>query len=163
MNPSDEHEKIIALDPGGTTGWATAIIDYRVLETIEAGQVKFEASGLWKFLEAFDPDWIVCETFRYRLGGREGTDLRAVKWIGICELYSMMHDKRLRMQEPHVQGAKSSHWNNEKVKAAGLWIPNHPHAMSATKHLLYFLTFKAGSQLWDAARNHHLQRYAPQQ
>lgn len=163
MNPSDEHEKVLALDPGGTTGWATAVIDYRTLETIEAGQVRFEASGLWHFLEGFEPDYIVTESFTYRLGGRHGTDLTAVKWIGICELYCMQKDKRLRFQEPSIQGSKTAYWNTQKVKDVGLWLPNHPHAMSATKHLLYFLTFKKGSTLWDAARNPLLQPYAPQQ
>ena len=139
--------RIMALDPGGTTGWATAIIEDSMLETIECGQEKYDALNLWVTLIHYAPHYLVCETFRYRTQSRAGLDLTSVKWIGICELYAQQAGDacELKMQEP---SEGKGFWTDEKLKKAGLFIRGKPHSRDAMRHLLYFLTFKAGSRMW---------------
>jgi len=155
--------RIIALDPGGTTGWATAIIEDHTLETIECGQGVFTALGLWTMFIAYAPHYIVCETFRYRTQSRAGLDLSSMKWIGICELYTEQSGDAclLKMQEP---SEGKGFWHNGKLKDAGLYVPGKPHSMDGLRHLLYFLTFKAGSQMWQRSSEYpFLNQYVQQQ
>jgi hypothetical protein len=153
--------RIVALDPGGTTGIAQAIIEDYVVTKILGGEQRYMASGLYAMLEAFDPDYIVCETFEFRNASRAGLDLTSAKLIGVCELYAEHHGVHLKMQEPSVQGPRAF-WTDAKLKAAGLYLPGKQHSRSAMKHLMYFLTFKKGSTLWHDAENHFLRRFAQQ-
>lgn len=155
--------RILALDPGGTTGWATAQIIDKEITDIQTGQRRFEAVGIWELIRWAKPHYIVCETFRYRKQPREGLDLTSMKWIGICELYAQQVPLNctLKMQEP---SEGKGYWKDDKLKAAGVYVPGKPHSMDALRHLLYFLTFKAGSTMWlKTSKYHFLNQYVRQQ
>lgn len=143
-----QETRIIAFDPGGTTGWAIVTIESGELRSIESGQGKYRALDLWTMLISYAPHYIVCETFRYRTQSRAGLDLTSMKWIGVFELYCQQTpgNCHLKMQEP---SEGKGFWTDEKLKKAGLFIRGKPHSRDAVRHLAYFLTFKAGSRMWQ--------------
>lgn len=140
---------VVALDPGTTTGWADFI------EHIGEGQSHWlrlqlgpdsHNKVLWDRLRHIKPDHIVCESFTYQVRpDRRKVVLDSVEYIGVARLYSQVTDTPLHMQSPSQ--AKGL-WTDDKLRSLGLWIPNHPHSMDATRHLLYFMTITLKDLRW---------------
>ena len=138
---------VAAFDPGGTTGAAILLEDGSVVQE----QYK-ELLQIWYLLEAQGPKLdLVVERFQFRYGGgRSRVDLSAVEVIGILKLYNQMYSwsedaPKLYLQTPSQ--AKNL-WTDSKLKHLGLWIPGKPHAMDATRHLLYHLVVTKGDRTW---------------
>lgn len=139
--------RILALDPGGTTGWAI----YQHGMDWDRGQLTGQHhDDLWQLIDTYYPDTLVYERFLYQR--REVTKgvslvLDSLEYIGVAKLWIQRNPKgrRLVEQTPH-QGKHL--WTDDKVKALGLWLPGLPHAMDATRHLLYFLAITQGESSW---------------
>jgi hypothetical protein len=139
--------KVVALDPGGTTGWASAEWERFKpfnpdLRHYGPGSHHGELAGA---LTNFKPDVVVCEDFRYRQ--QANAILVSVEYIGVVKLF--VHTYRTTLLV--MQGADVAHgsgvWDDNKLKKASLWLPNRRHAMDALIHLLHFLTVnKKGPQ-----------------
>jgi hypothetical protein len=150
--------RVLALDPGGTTGWATYTAQRLrdpVEEKWEYYDEKFDCNEigpeehhqrLWTLLELQHTAefTIVCESFEFRIhdNQRDNVELISREYIGITKLYTIQRPASLRMQT----AAKAKGFipdkgpqANVKLRQAGLWVPSHKPAMDAMRHLLYFL------------------------
>jgi hypothetical protein len=150
----DSPIKVIALDPGGTTGWAKGLIrDYKMHAI--SGQDKWNHLELYNAIELFKPDIIICERFDYRKGGKKqvGVELISREYIGVVELYVQMRDAefkagsgyfvQLYMQMPTE--ALGGYWKEDsKLKEDNMFMIGKPHANDAMRHLLQWYSFKQG-------------------
>jgi hypothetical protein len=148
---------IVALDPGGTTGWACCEIK-EVAQSIDergslrvnedyvytAGQIGPEQhhKKLWDALL----DWrdstqhlhLVVESFQFRQGRqRANIVLDSLEYIGVAKLFATMNTSRVSIALQTPASAKGF-VSDSKIKRLGLWRPGAPHANDATRHLLYY-------------------------
>lgn len=134
--------KLIAFDPGGTTGWC--IVDYTPLGAFSSE--RFTACGqlgdqhyvqLYDLLTVQRPNIIVCERFDY-VGGKTNVDLMAKEYIGVIELWVR---KNSPPRLPVVMQSRSlkDFWDNDKLKKLGLYKRGMPHANDAIRHTLVWL------------------------
>jgi hypothetical protein len=143
---------ILALDPGGTTGYCfrgpSAVIKY--------GELPLSAGGhhlaLWKLLvdcraeiQSHDSDApfiIVCERFDFRKDdqARAKIDYIAREYIGVVRLYDQSTDNQVLMR---LQGANEAKgfWDDGKLRRIGMYYSRSKHARDATRHYLYYVTF----------------------
>src|SRR5262252_1214169 len=137
--------RIIALDPGGTTG--VAIFQNQpisegwnidsLFNLVQLAE-KEHHKKLWQLLTGQDPDVVVCERFDSPmpvLGGPGSVNIDAREYIGVTKLYCYLTGKPCVMQTR----ASRNLWTPDKLRKLGLWIPEQKHAMDALRHLLYFL------------------------
>lgn len=132
----------VALDPGGTTGYAQ-------IEYSEDGGYSFwtdQLKGqhhlhLYGLLEEQEPKAIACERFTYQR--RDKVVLDSVEYIGVAKMFSQRTGTPLIIQTPSQ--AKNL-WTDEKLKKLGLYRENMPHAMDAMRHLLYYVTVSLGDR-----------------
>lgn len=138
--------KIIALDPGVTTGYAEGVINDEGFMKVRCGQAAYTHLDLYEALRLRTPDFIVCESFEFRKL-QQGVNYYPVEMIGVVNLYVQTREKQdtiyLYMQPPSTQGDKA-HWTDSKLKESNVYRPGVPHGRSALKHLLYWYEFGAG-------------------
>lgn len=148
---------IIALDPGGTTGWASLSFepskplrggyegDISHLDPLwNVGQMgpNEHHKQLYNFLEERDNGdlSVVCESFEFRQGKqREGINLMSREYIGLVKLFR--DDRRVPTFFQTAAQAKMF-VTDEKIKALDLWWPGKKHAMDAMRHLVTYLVQK---------------------
>lgn len=136
-------KRIVALDPGGTTGWAsyTEYEDPAVMK-FDWGQIGPEEHHLklhnFLGLQQTDEFKIVCESFEFRQGKqRANINLISKEYIGIAKLFAAE-----RLRSPVVfqtAGAAKGFVTDPKLKIMGLWVPGKQHARDALRHLLYYM------------------------
>lgn len=148
--------KLMAIDPGGTTGIAIVDLESYEIRTLELGPEEHHL-GLDLLLVNERPDILVVEEFTYRVVESKGTKMPGIilvskEYIGICKLYVAIQNIegdglcRLIMQTPSQGGGGYKHkgfWTNDKLKRLGLY--NAPegrqHMADALRHALYWITF----------------------
>lgn len=141
----------VALDPGGTTGWATVEFEemYNPLtEEVEVVDVKWHRghigptghhSELYNFLgslatEKFE---VITESFEYRNRSRAGLVLVSLEYIGVTQLFCNERNIRLTKQTAAMGKGFAK---DDNLKRLGLWYGTRwKHAMDATRHLIYFI------------------------
>lgn len=146
--------KLLALDPGATTGVCIATIEGQDV-LLEPSEGRISPLGLYNILETltalYDFDTsvaVIYEDFQFRQGVRTGLDLTPARLIGIIELWEERCASAIGFycQQPSVQGAKA-YWSDARLKELGVyWAHGKGHARSATKHMLHWIKFGAGAQ-----------------
>lgn len=157
-------KKILALDPGGTTGWAL----YQDM-TVEGDQYDcppaimsgdFYTIGqigpeehhgrLWHLFQHQQPTMIVCESFEFRQfdGHRTGIRLDSKEYIGLVKLWRELEGTPVVFQTASLG---KTFCTDDKIKALNLWTPGHKHAMDAMRHLLTYMVQR--ERRYDIARN----------
>jgi hypothetical protein len=130
----DHRVRIVALDPGITTGWATWNDGLpRLVDTL---QYRDSLQFIWHKLQLDSPNVIVCENFTYQQ--RTKVELYPVEVIGVVKLFAQINDIPVYFQTP-AQAKKF--WTDDKLRVLGFYSPAQPHGMDAVRHLLYHLTF----------------------
>lgn len=142
--------RIVALDPGGTTGWAT-YTEYPEADKPEqkfaCGQIgPFEHhKDLYDFLgmQQTDDTIVVCESFEYRNERRPGLVLISKEYIGVAKLFVAergfeSEENFLHYKEQTASKAKGF-VKDTNLQKLGLWSSGFPHAMDAMRHLLYYM------------------------
>lgn len=138
-----ERLRIVAFDPGGTTGVAAWHSNARKISRDQLGPEEHHDT-LESLLHSFNPDVMVTERFDYR--PKQGhADLTPVEYIGVMKLYGLRNNVEL-VQQKQLKGHKGL-WTDDKIKALDLWIPGQPHAMDATRQLLFYMT-EQGHRYW---------------
>ena len=143
-------ECMLALDPGLTTGYCFATHRDRRLYLIP-GQYKF---SLWELdsllLSLPNQPWthIIYEDFQYRNRARAGLDLTPVKMIGIIEYRECMPNSRIGFHKQSAAEGKGF-YTDAKLKELGVYVKGLKHGNDATRHLLHWINFKAGSRIID--------------
>lgn len=151
--------RIIALDPGGTTGVATFVftggyitshadIDFSLFELREDNHHEH----LYNDLDNFQPTRIVCESFEFRQHidknkAKMKVELISKEYIGVAELYAQQNVVPIHYQTASAAKGMIPDVGPEKdVKLKQLgW--SHPtpggHQNDAARHGTYFLARKA--------------------
>jgi hypothetical protein len=153
--------KIIAFDPGITTGYAQGILKDDIDEPmyVTTGEGKWSHMDLWKFCNGYTPNFIIYERFLARHSRyRQGVELKSREMIGVLELYCEMYASSVVLQNP-MKGGKSStfdnvnssYFNDERLKKDAIYKSGKPHANDAARHLLYWYWFGSGGQ-FDSRR-----------
>jgi hypothetical protein len=134
--------KVLALDPGVTTGYATGIIRDGFM-TVTSDQEVWNHLDLHIFLNGFQPDHIVCERFDFRQKV-DKLELFSRELIGIVQLYVRMHEaeNKLYMQSPGE--VLRGYFSNARLKEDAVYNRGKPHANDAMRHLLHWYQFKQG-------------------
>lgn len=139
--------KILAIDPGVTTGMARLNRTPDKFEIIETWEEKFSHRDFWDELHIEVPNLIIIENFIHTQVSR--VNLYPAELIGIASLFvEIMHWVPIQLVKQNPD--KRKWWTMEKIKAINLWESGKPHAMDALKHLLVYETFTAGNQKYIA-------------
>ena len=137
--------RVIALDPGVTTGYAIGeIVAGQML--VVTGQEKWVHSELYGFLEDNTPDTLISERFEFRNRARSGLELFSRELIGVVHLYAqlvMAPPHEPVMQMPSVIGG---FFTDKQLKKDGLFTEARPHSNDACRHLLHWFMFGSGFQ-----------------
>jgi len=155
-------DRILAFDPGGTTGWALqqVVDDYHrpINPRISLGHI--DGNGyhkiLLEFLHETVPSTIVYERFDYRMKKRK-VELEAVEYIGVIKLYSQMTNCPI-IEQPQMKDT-NSFWDNDKLKALGIYTVGVTHSNDAARQLLHYITHTLKDISWvrelqnDASQN----------
>lgn len=126
--------RILAFDPGGTTGYK--LYDSET-DTFSGGQLEPNHHfKLWSMLNDLKINAVVYETFEYRNKSRAGLVLDSREYIGIIRLFEAMYSIPTTKQTPaQAKGFVS----DARLKRGGLWVPGHPHENDACRHLIYYM------------------------
>lgn len=123
--------RVIAIDPGGTTGWCL-VDDNRVSSTGQLSGAHY--AELYNLLGILEPSIVVCERFVHR--STFGVDQVALEYIGVIKLFCQARELDLRM---HTAAMAKQFWTDPKVKKIGLWKANQRHAVDAIRHALTYI------------------------
>ena len=156
----EPNSRIIALDPGGTTGWATHSWFQVDEETYDRSWACGQLSGdhhndLDVLLgnQHLHRYTIICESFQqYR--ELDSPELVALEYIGVVKRFSQERNVKLIFQSSS-QGkiGTSSFVRRRNLERLGLWSSGRRHAMDAYGHLLTYMINRAAS---SAARKYRL-------
>lgn len=149
---------ILALDPGGTTGWCYYDPNMQLkLDNVARGQISDQNhyKKLFDFLidvaekRVTAPLHIITERFEFRKEDQERDKIEYIsaEYNGVVKLFGQMYRdsgvKIILQSASQVKGTKinPAFWTDDKLKKLALWIPGQRHAMDATRHYLYYRTF----------------------
>lgn len=136
--------RLLALDPGGTTGWATVEPDRNtVIDIWEWGQLGPDEhhEALWILLCTYQPDVLIYERFKYQrrqLDAGVSVVLDSVEYIGVVKIW-MAAGRLIPVELVPQEMASKEWWTDDKLKRVNLYKANARHANDATRHLLYYL------------------------
>jgi len=139
--------RVIALDPGVTTGYAIGVIDGGHMYVV-TGEERWNHLAFWVFLHENDPDVVISERFEFRNKARKGLELFSRELIGVANLYvqigySKPHE--LVLQNP-LKDNESTFFNDDRLKKDKIHKAGKGHANDAARHLLTWYQFRSGFQ-----------------
>jgi len=137
--------RVLALDPGGTTGWATYTTEAEGVKPYDRLDFTSGHLGPEKHHQALEVllgnqrttyFTVVCERFQDRVG-EHSINLMAREYIGVVERWCQENETQLVMQTPAYAKGFILDYN---LKEAGLWDgPKWKHANDAKRHLLSYM------------------------
>jgi len=145
--------KVIALDPGRTTGYAVGLIQPHEPMGVISGQAEWDERQIYEQLSMGKPDIVVYEKFE---SGRQNA-YRAIKHknydvdlfprnlIGVINLYCSQNNIKAYEQSP-AKGLGGHFRLDSVLQQAGVYKIANPHANDAMRHLLQWYTFGSGFQ-----------------
>lgn len=142
--------KILAIDPGVTTGYCLAEIrnvnqSTKILIDLHPSQMVDDVDGVWDKLDEIKPRYIVCEDFEFRQKSRAGLVLFSVQVIGVVRLYEIKAEHQIAVYLQKASQGKG-YYTDKMLRDVGLYKRGIPHGTDALRHLCHWLTFGAGSQ-----------------
>lgn len=156
-------QRILALDPGGTTGWAMwqeggwdEQREEVVPELYTEGQIGPSQHHylLWQYLKSVRAGFnltVVCESFEFRQQAqRNNLNLMSKEYIGIVKLFGEIERinvvfQTAAMAKPFITDAK--------LKVMGRWVPGKKHSNDAYRHLLYYMITHGHQDLVESWKN----------
>lgn len=128
--------KVLAVDPGGTTGWATYDDG-----TVQRGQFPGGIDGIdTLMIMALTSDVVVIE--KYTIGGRTVKFSRqtdALEITGALKWYARRSGIEVVMQQP---AEAKRLFTDERLRAHGWWAVGEEHARDALRHMGFYLARK---------------------
>jgi hypothetical protein len=133
---------MLAIDPGGTTGYCHGEYDGETL-LLRPGQQRFTEAELFKFMhDSWQKNfYLIYERFHYRNKARPGLDLTAPKLIGVIELFCQ--SERLHYF-PQMPSEAMGYWTDDQLRRFNVYVKGMPHCRDAMRHLLQWWQFKYG-------------------
>lgn len=157
-------KRILALDPGGTTGWTSWTENTGLPNRgVNLSEWNFGHLGpgehhlrLDEFLgdQQVEDFTVVCESFEFRQHDdfRSGVVLDSKEYIGVLKRFRQermdhLGQKMVFQTAGLAKGfipdkAKNGLEANAKLKAIGLYNPGMKHTNDATRHLVYYMVNK---------------------
>jgi hypothetical protein len=153
---------VVALDPGGTTGWCVIGVhpdamsgdpQVKILDNVEfwtagqfVGNEDDQCDEVVELIEAWPSARLVTELFtlRSRVTSPEIFALERMNAI----LRWAIRPRYMVFQQPSLAMTTIT---DERQKEMGFWIPGQEHARDATKHALTFLKRQRDRQIKAAA------------
>jgi hypothetical protein len=142
--------RILALDPGETTGlaffdttdpgWAGAI------DQVKTWPIDHGIRNLGILLDEMKPNYVVYESYNvysWKADQHKGSSVPTIQVIGIIQTLCVQRNIPFSSQTP--QNAKTF-CTDDKLKAWGLWTPGKKHGRDATRHACFWLLFNAPTQ-----------------
>lgn len=136
-------QKLLSIDPGETTGYAT--FNEGVLA--ETGQIAVKKEGLQAIHEVFNTqyfNYIVIEDYRIypnKLRQHVLNDVFTVKVIGALE-FMFTTRSHVPVRVVYQMAAMPRGFvTNDKMKEWDMWAVAKPHAREAVRHGAYYLLF----------------------
>jgi hypothetical protein len=141
--------RIVAFDPGGTTGWATwhGITLLPGTNGFNSGQMgpgdhHKQLFDFISFEQGSDELHVVTESFEYRQQQRTTVVLVSKEYIGVMKYWMEERGRRGRDRfYEQTAGKVKPFWSDDKLKKLGLWNVGQNHANDAMRHLLHHMTF----------------------
>ncbi len=149
--------RIISLDPGGETGWATFTGD-RILPITPGEKVQYENEQwqcgtftnpehhlelyLWLQEQQVETTHIVCESFEYRNVNKPGLELTSREHIGVTKLFCQQWQVMLYLQTASMGKITDRSFTKKiHLQRLGFWQAGeeHKHEMDAYGHLLWYM------------------------
>jgi hypothetical protein len=154
---------LLALDPGGTTGWAEAIWNPEPFNSTppklhSLDQIKFTSGQigpeehhqeLWELLEKAHRWWeiseeappldLICESFEFRqhintTHAKTKVELISKEYIGLVKLFAIQYPQVSTFFQ--TASAAKTLITDGKIKLLDLWTPGKVHANDAKRHIL---------------------------
>jgi hypothetical protein len=141
----------LAIDPGVTSGTCLAWHDGTVL-LVAPDEFPY---GLWamydlcRAIEGYKgSSHIIYEDFQYRQNSPTRLNLMPVKMIGVIECCAESAKGEIQYwRQTAAQG--KAFYSDARLKQLGIYRKGRKHGRDATRHLMQWLTFGAGSQFYD--------------
>lgn len=135
--------RILAIDPGITTGVVIALIpaDGPVLLSID--QARLDHMAYWTLLLHVAPHFLVCESFEYRNRARDNLELYSCELIGITKLYEQTFTTTALKMQPASMGKSVS---DAMLRKQNLYVRGNPHGRDALRHFVYWFQNGQGFQ-----------------
>lgn len=136
--------KLMGVDPGGTSGLCLYDVATRELKRIQIGPSEHHCD-LRNLLSDYAPNLVVTERFDYRRR-QEHAELISVEYIGVMKEWCSRTNTGL-VQQQQLKGHRGL-WTDAKLKALDLYVPGKPHAMDATRQVLFYEVTVLGDNYW---------------
>lgn len=146
-----EQSKVLAIDPGETTGYVIANVeDKKTFQILEQGEkIHFDKSRdkeprlleLYNWLKEVDPDILIIENFKlyaHKASAQIGSEFIPVQLIAIAKFWAEKNKKPYHLQ---MASQAKGFVNDEKLKFKNLYYKGYKHSRDAMRHLIYFLQF----------------------
>lgn len=133
--------RLLALDPGHTTGWS--LFENGVLT--QSGQAATEANGWEEIAGLFEwiaPDMVIYENYRvyeHKLSRHANSEVYTLRLIGVIEFLCDIIHKIPKYNQMALQ--HKGFCSDEKLKAWGYYTSGHKHARDSIRAGTYFLLF----------------------
>lgn len=129
---------LLALDPGGTTGYAI----FSDLNLTKAGQCIGSHVNMNKLIDMVEPDAIVCEdylVYPWASKTHKWSRVPTLRLIGGIEFKCAVEKRVLHLE--NAQTAKGF-VTDKRLREWGYYKEGLPHARDAIRHGCYYLTFQ---------------------
>ena len=141
-------EKLLAIDPGETVGYAWFSLDELGEEVLD---VEADQCHCGEFIDKLE-DWLIKEDYFHCLienyiirqdtmAANIGKELKTAKLLGVIE-YLLDKYEIAYYYQPAGQG--KAFFDRERLEGMGLWVVGKNHARDAIRHGLWFVTFGDG-------------------
>jgi hypothetical protein len=139
--------RILAIDPGPTTGFALFNRGAWDVWEEEVGNYADFANAIEAMLTA--ETLIICERFQFLHENRDRMkiDFTPAELVGVIKFVAGNTDNAgLVMQNPSVAVGRTAFWGdgpggNAKLKKLKLWFEGKKHGRDAVRHILWYITF----------------------
>lgn len=140
-------QRLLALDPGHTTGWCV----FEEGKLSAHGQAATMDEG-WKCIDGLfrdvKPSMVIYENYRvyaHKLERHSNSEVYTLRLVGVIEylcevLYHISYYNQMAHQ---AKGFVT----DEKLKAWDMYKPSQRHARDSIRHACYFLLFDKGLQI----------------
>jgi hypothetical protein len=143
---NDFQGRVLAFDPGETTGWAVFHRTTENTELIDAGQattwpLKVGVENFNTLFQQFSPNIIVYESYHiysWKANQHKNSEVATIQVVGCLQTLAIQNVLPYTAQTAQIG---KTFVNDAKLEDWGLWIPGLRHARDAIRHGCYYILF----------------------
>jgi hypothetical protein len=135
-------QRLLSLDPGGTTGHATFDGDKTIkVWQVDTNNIPEAFDGLVGIIKEFQPDHLRYEDYRvyeWKSEDHAWSPVHTLRWIGAIQVACHVTDTS---NSCLMAANPKKFWTDDKLNLFGLNPKGLRHGRDALRHLLYYLLF----------------------